>query len=85
MLRKKFEKYIYQIYHTNWFKPSFSEKLPDIKSFMESKDKTDIRLMNLMKAYDAVRIKRWSHIAVDPQLVDTSDLGEDGEKISAFE
>jgi len=41
--------------------------------FMESKDKVDIRLMNLLKAYDTLRLKRWSSIFVPPDIVDTSD------------
>jgi len=45
---------------------------------MNSKNKTDIRMMNLLKAYDTVRLKRWSSVFVPPDIVDTSDIDEEG-------
>lgn len=44
-----------------------------MQPFMDSKDKVDIRLMNLLKAYDTLRLKRWSSVFVPPDIVDTSD------------
>ena len=81
-LEEKFFKQLQKSLHTNWFKNSQDDHLPDLKPIMESSDKVDVRMVNLVKAYDAVRVKRWSDVFIAPDLIDTSDCDKNTGKVN---
>ena len=55
--------------HIKWFKNSWDEPFPDLSPYLASRCKSDVRLLNLVKRYDALQLQRWSSVLVIPNYV----------------